>query len=71
MTEPKLIVQPTMKPTRKMAAVIVAGAASGAIMAAVQLFVPWLPVAETAAVVDAAVVALVMTAAGYWTRERA
>lgn len=62
--------QPTAWPTRKMMAVLIAGAVVIAAEVALQAWAPGVPVTEFLASIDMVVQLLVMGAAGYMTRER-
>jgi VanZ family protein len=62
--------QPTAWPTRKLAAVIIAGMVVGGLQAAAQAFFPGYNATELLKHVDFIVQGLVMAAAGYWTKER-
>lgn len=66
-----LIDQPTKWPTRKLMAVIIAGAVTGALQSVAGAFLPDLPLTEMLAQVDTWVQLGVMTLAGYMARDRA
>lgn len=66
-----LIKQPTNWPTRKIAAVIVAGMVTGGLQSAAQVFSPDANVVEFLAQVDIWVQMGVMSLAGYLTKEQA
>jgi len=65
-----LTTQPTKWPTRKIAAVIIAGAVTGGAQAALGIFAPDWPATEFLQQVDIAVQTGVMVLAGYFTKER-
>jgi len=62
--------QPTAWPTRKLAAVIIAGMVTGGLQAGLQYLMPDAALSELMAQVDIIVQGVVMAAAGYWTKER-
>lgn len=66
-----LVNQPTKWPTRKLVAVIIAGAVTGALQSAGEVFLPDLPLTELLSQIDAWVQLGVMALAGYMTRDRA
>lgn len=66
-----LVDQPSWMPTRKLLAVIIAGAVTGAAQSLIAALFPDFASAEIVALLDGWVQAAVIAAAGYFTRERA
>lgn len=63
--------QPTLAPTRKLWAVILAGAVTGALTVALERWLPGADVTEVIAGIDQVIIAAAMIVAGYLTRDSA